>query len=120
MEIDSALVDGKSVRWVSRTFGGLSPAGVSRHRANHLPLALIEAEREREIEHGSTLLKRLDHLAYRAYGILDRAENSPSERNASSGLLKKELPLLASQPSSVEPPHPTFLLWRNPDISNWG
>jgi hypothetical protein len=77
-ELNRALVTGRSYREVAARYG-LSLAGVARHRANHLPEALLQAERRRNSD---GIADEVRGLVDRVLAILDRAEESGDDKIA--------------------------------------
>lgn len=69
--IDSALVTGRSSGKVAEKYG-LSDAGVSRHKVNHLSAAIAKVD----VKRGRTLLARVEALIERTESILTTAEES--------------------------------------------
>jgi hypothetical protein len=83
--IDRALVGSASNRSVASLYD-VSEAAVRRHKANHLPAKLIMAEKAAEVVEADNLLDQVKGLQSRAYGILDRAEETGELRTALSAI----------------------------------
>jgi hypothetical protein len=79
--IDRELVGSASNRSVASLYD-VSEAAVRRHKANHLPAKLIMAEKAAEVVEADNLLDQVRGLQSRAYGILDRAEETGALRTA--------------------------------------
>ena len=81
--IEKDLVTGGSIRNIAKRFG-LSPASVHRHKADHLPASLIEANKAGDVARADCVLeeiraeiRRIQRLYKKAEAILDRAQNQP-------------------------------------------
>lgn len=83
--INAALVDGTPNRRVA-TQHGVSEAAVRRHRADHLPAALIGAHDAEEVAHADSLLDQLAVLQADARRIQGKAEASRDYRAALAGI----------------------------------
>ena len=94
-QIDSALVEGASIRDISRRFR-MSAAAVARHVA-HIPKALAKAKDAAEIADAGTLLGRIERLIRRCESISDKAQRAKQWAPAVSALgqLRGCLELLA-------------------------
>ncbi len=80
-EIDRALVGGSPNLSLSSLFG-VSEAALRRHKANHLPAHLAQAEKAREVARADDLLEEVRDLQSRARAILDKAEGAGELRTA--------------------------------------
>lgn len=74
-EIDAALVRGESNRRIAARYG-LSETSIRRHKAEHLPAAIVKAEEAREVARADDLLADLRSLQERTLSILTRAETA--------------------------------------------
>lgn len=72
-DIDSNLVAGGTLRKISRQFG-VSVSSLHRHKAKHLPPALIGEHQVKEAERGSDLVRENRDLRKRANRIADDAQ----------------------------------------------
>jgi hypothetical protein len=80
-DIDAALVAGESYRAIARRFG-LSRDAVGRHKAKHLPAAMLAGRDAADTAHGDDLLAQCRDLQTKALGILAKAEKSGDLRTA--------------------------------------
>jgi len=96
IEIDEALVSGKSVRAIALQYN-LSKDSVFRHSQNHLPETLVKAQSVKETEWADGLIKRVETLISKAEGLLAYGEGEKKGADWASGLreLRKSLELLA-------------------------
>ena len=83
--IDAALIGGGPFRGIARQFR-VSDDAVSRHRAEHLPEKLAQAEQARETAEATDLLKELKVLRAKAYSLLLAAERAGDYRTALAGV----------------------------------
>jgi len=83
--IDQALINGKSLRNVSKQYN-VSDTAVFRHNANHLPAALSKAHDAKELARADDLLSQVREIQLRALSILDQAEGSGDLRTAVSAI----------------------------------
>ncbi len=96
-EMDELIVAGReSLRGIARRFS-LSKDAVIRHRAKHLPRALVEAQEARRVANADDLLTELESLYRRASGWLDQAEAQGDIRGAAAVMreLRGTLELIA-------------------------
>jgi len=85
--IDSALILAtESYRTVAKRYG-VSPAALVRHRRNHAARAVRKAQEVREYRSGEKLLDRVENLAEKSWGILEKAENVEDFKTAISGVV---------------------------------
>ena len=83
--IDQALVNGDSLRYVSKQYD-VTDAALFRHNTNHLPAALTKAHEAKEMVRADDLLSQVKELQARAMSILDQAEDSGDLRTALSAI----------------------------------
>ena len=83
--IDQALINGKSLRNVSKQYG-VTDAALFRHNANHLPTDLAMAHDAKNVARADDLLSHVQELQARAMSILDQAEGSGDLRTALSAI----------------------------------
>ncbi len=95
--IDQALVDGEAVRTVASRYVPLSKTALQRHKDEHLPKALAQAQAAQEIAHADSLLDQVQDLHGRTLAILTAAEKSRDGRLALSAVreARSNLELLA-------------------------
>ena len=95
-EIDRALVRGESFRNVAKQHS-VSTTALFRHRWEHIPKLLTQAQAAEETAHADTLLDQLRSLQQRTLSILDQAEHSGDARAAlgAIGEARRNLELLA-------------------------
>jgi hypothetical protein len=80
--IDQRLVDGEPVRTVASRYVPLSKTALQRHKDEHLPQALLQAQAAQEVAHADTLLDQVQDLHRRTLKILTAAEKSKDGRLA--------------------------------------
>ncbi len=80
--IDTALVEGEAVRPVASRYVPLSKTALQRHKDEHLPKALMQAQAAQEVAHADTLLDQVQDLHRRTLKILTAAEKSKDGRLA--------------------------------------
>ena len=83
--IDRALVAGEPIRGLSALYG-VSERALGRHRDNHLPAALAQAEAAAEVARGDDLLDQVDQLLRWARGIIAEAAKAKDLRTALQGI----------------------------------
>jgi hypothetical protein len=83
--IDQALVRGESVSRNSALFR-VSTDSLERHKANHLPKAVVKAQEVREVAKGDDLLREVRILRSKAYSLLLKAEEKGDLRTALGGI----------------------------------
>jgi len=71
--INQALIDGQVVRTLATRYG-LVATSLNRHKANHLPSALVAAQDAAEVAQADDLLSRLQRLLERAEKRQDYAD----------------------------------------------
>jgi hypothetical protein len=71
-EIDKALVDNESNRYIAKRFG-LSESAVQRHKTNHLPKLLVKAKDAGEIVAATSLMDRVERVMARCEMIAETA-----------------------------------------------
>lgn len=87
--IDAALVEGTvSNRKIAAHFG-VSEQAIRRHKAEHLPAALADAETAQRVARADTLIVRVDRLSSRMERLLDKAE--AGDRFADAAALSREV-----------------------------
>ena len=79
--IDAALVRGEPYRAIAKRHG-VSHNAVNRHRAAHLPRAMLQASAAADVVHGDNLLQQARDLQAKALGILAKAEKAGDLRTA--------------------------------------
>src|SRR5687768_2428893 len=72
-DIDRELVGNAALPTIATKYD-VSAAALGRHRANHVPLTLVEAEAAKEVAAADDLLAQVRSLQAKAVGILQRAE----------------------------------------------
>lgn len=87
-EIDAALVAGEAVDVLARHYPPLSATALRRHKANHLPDALLHARDVAEVARGDDLLAQVRDLHARALSVLGTAE-STGELRAALGAIRE-------------------------------
>jgi hypothetical protein len=94
--IDKALVDGEPFRHIAARFG-TSTTALQRHKAEHLPAALVKAQEAAEVAHADDLLSQVRDLQGRTLAILAKAEGAGDLRVAlgAIGQARGNLELLA-------------------------
>jgi hypothetical protein len=90
--IDRALVDGESFRNIAERFG-LSATAIFRHKADHLPAHLVDAQDAADAADADDLLEqarkrqaRAERLVSIAEGLIGRALQGGNVRTAVSGV----------------------------------
>lgn len=83
--IDQALVAGESFRNVSERFG-TSATALFRHKAEHLPAALVQAQAAEQVARADDLLSQLLSLQADARRIGKKAEDAGDLRTALAGV----------------------------------
>ena len=84
--IDKALVDGHMpFRHIAARFD-TSTGALQRHKADHMPMALVNAQGAQEVARGDTLLDQLRLLQDKALSILGKAEAAGDLRTALGGV----------------------------------
>ena len=73
--IDRALVEGSAFRALSALYR-VSEDAVARHKRDHLPLHLVQAQEAHEVADADDLLAQLRSLQTRTLGLLDQAERA--------------------------------------------
>lgn len=71
LEIDRALVEGKSLTGIAREYG-VSTDSLSNHKENHLSRQLVQAFQKKELAESMNLMERIDKMLYRAEKIFRR------------------------------------------------
>lgn len=94
--IDAALLAGGSFRNIAQQFA-ISPTALFRHRGEHIPAALAQAQEATEVAQADDLLAQLRDLQRRTLGILSAAEGAADGPTAlrAIGEARKNLELLA-------------------------
>ncbi len=80
-EIDRALVEGTAISEIAAKYR-VSDDALSRHKANHLPDALVKAQRAKETMRADDLLSQVRDLQARTLTILEVAHGSGEHRTA--------------------------------------
>jgi hypothetical protein len=84
-DIDAALVNGDMFRVLSRRFS-CSEDALRRHKAEHVPAHLAQAQDAQDVAQADTLLAQVRTLQRRALDILDKAENAGDLKAATSAI----------------------------------
>jgi len=85
-EIDQALINGESFRYVSQRFS-VSTTALHRHRhGGHIAEALAKAQNAREVAAADNLLDQVRQLQKLALGILAKAANAGDLKTALIGI----------------------------------
>ena len=74
-EIDRALLADEPFRHIA-SHTGTSTAALQRHKAEHLPAAMVQAKDAEDAAHADDLLGQLRSLQARTLGLLDKAEQA--------------------------------------------
>lgn len=95
--IDRALVAGEAVRVVASRYVPLSKTAVQRHKDEHLPKAMVQAQEAQEVAHADSLLDQVQSIQGRTLAILTAAETSKDGRLALGAIreARSNLELLA-------------------------
>jgi hypothetical protein len=83
--IDQAVVAGETFRYVAERFG-TSTTAVFRHKADHLPAMLVQAQAAKDVAHADSLLDQLATLQADARRIGQKAETTGDLRTALAGI----------------------------------
>lgn len=94
--IDQALVSGEAFRPIAARYG-LSTGALVRHRTDHIPVALVQAQEAGEVARADDLLAAVRDLQERTLAILSSAEEEDDHALAlrAIGEARKNLELLA-------------------------
>ena len=84
-EIDRALVGGVSLRDIAGQYR-VSKSSLERHKANHLPATLIQAQAAQEAANADDLLGQIEDLRRQAQAIKDQAMKTNDLRTALQGI----------------------------------
>jgi hypothetical protein len=79
--IDKALVVGESFRNIAKRVS-ISPAGLLRHKKNHVANAIGKAQAQREERQGETLLDEMRRVQRKAWELLARTESEGDHRGS--------------------------------------
>jgi hypothetical protein len=79
--IDEALVSGAALPAIAAQYR-VSQDALGRHKARHLPAAMVQAQGAAEVAHGDNLLAQVRDLQTKALGILSKAEGFGDMRTA--------------------------------------
>jgi hypothetical protein len=85
LAIDQALIAGETFRYVAERFG-TSATALFRHKAEHLPTAMVQAQAAEEVARADTLLDQLAALQTDARRIGKKAEDRGDLRTALAGI----------------------------------
>lgn len=83
--IDRALTESTPNRRIAAQFG-VTEQALRRHKAGHLPAALVNATKAHEAARADTLLDQVRHLQKKALGILAKAEAAGDLRAATAAI----------------------------------
>jgi hypothetical protein len=83
--INAALVANEPLRTIADHWS-VSKTALIRHKAEHLPAALVKAEQAREVAEAGTLLDQVRGLQVRALSLLSKAEAASDLRTALAGV----------------------------------
>ncbi len=83
--IDAALLGGDTFRALARRFA-CSEDALRRHKLEHIPAALAQAQDAQDAAHADTLLAQVRALQRRALDILDKADGAGDLRAATSAI----------------------------------
>lgn len=83
--IDRALVAGGTLKKMAALYS-VSEYALARHRDNHLPEALAQAQEAAEIAHGDDLLEQVEQLLRWAKSITVQTGNAKDHKTALSGI----------------------------------
>ncbi len=84
-KIDSALLAGEPFRHIAKRYG-TSTGALLRHKADHLPEALVQAHEVRQVAEADRLLEELRSLQADAKRIAQKAERADSYSAAVSAI----------------------------------
>lgn len=84
-DIDAALVRGDVYRDVARRFA-CSEHALFRHKQEHIPAHLAQAQEAQDVAQADTLLAQVRHLQTKALGILAKAEGAGDLRAATAAI----------------------------------
>lgn len=73
--IEAALVTGVSYRNIVEQYG-VSLGALTRHKTDHLPAALVQAQQAEEVAHADSLLDQVQTMQARTLVILQQAEQA--------------------------------------------
>ena len=80
-EINKALVRNEKFRYVAERYG-LSTTALHRHKAEHMPVALVKAQEAADVAEADDLLSQVRYLQGKAMSILGKAEAAGDLRTA--------------------------------------
>jgi hypothetical protein len=83
--INAALIANEPYRLIAERYG-TSAAALTRHKAEHLPIALSKAQGAKEVTLADDLLLQVKNLRNKAISILLKAENAGDLRTALLGV----------------------------------
>ncbi len=72
--IDGALVGGEALRGIARTFR-VSDDALARHKADHLPTALVKAQEAEDVGHAIDIVKQLKLINQATLSVLKEARD---------------------------------------------
>jgi hypothetical protein len=84
-EIDRALASGQTIRRLAPLYG-VSESAISRHKRNHLPVAIARAREVTEVANAKDMLDQVRGLEAKARSILAQAEAAGDLRVALSAI----------------------------------
>lgn len=85
LSIEQALVANEPYRNIAERFG-TSATALTRHKAEHLPVALTKAKEARAEDHADDLLWQIKDLRNKAISILTKAEAAGQLKTALMGI----------------------------------
>lgn len=80
-EIDKALIDSVPFRHIASRYN-VTTGSLQRHKADHLPAAMVQSKQAAEVARGDTLLDQVKSLQEKALAILATAEKDGQLRTA--------------------------------------
>jgi hypothetical protein len=84
-EINEALLAGEPCRNISERFS-VNISSLSRHKNQHIPAALTQAQEAAEVAHADNLLSQVQSLQAKALSILAKAEGCGDLKTALHGI----------------------------------
>jgi len=122
--IEEAIMSGRTLRDVSKTFGVASKDGVRRHKDRHMPISLIRLGKQatdavEEAARAMTVLARMEALYDRLTAVLDRAEEAGRDTItlAAARELRATAELIARITREIgEQPQQVLNVYTNPEV----
>lgn len=83
--IDRALIQGEPFRHIAEQFG-LSSTALQRHKADHIPPKLAQAQEAKQVSDADQLLREVKALRGKSVQLLQAAESAGDYRTALMGI----------------------------------